>query len=170
MNARQHAVRLVILKAVKSWVDAVMLDAKEEALLDDFVAGDRVTAALPDGTVLGKVTLANGRSSFKVVDERAFKLWMYEHHPDSIIDVVRESDKKAVLKAIEGGGEVPDGVEETSGNPYFIVLPEEAAVAGIDWRPYVQGLSLVDAEPWDPNEVVRAVDDPEALIPPRKGW
>lgn len=136
MNAREHAARLVVLKAIKDRVLDVEKHEKADAM-KEFAEGDRLTAAGPQGEPIGTVTVVKGRRGWRVYDEHAFLEWCIAHHPDAVDMTVRDSDKKAIIAAIKTGGEVPDGVEESEGDPYFLVKPDYHAVQQIDWRPYI---------------------------------
>jgi hypothetical protein len=139
LSAAQYAARLVVLKALEKRVTSLQ-KATKTAARSAFVAGDRKIAE-HEGVRLGSVTLTKGRGGgFKVTDPRAFVAWCKVHRPTAVVvtESVRESDELSLLQAIEKGGPVPDGVEEVpGGDPYFTVTPDDAAVAQIDWRPYV---------------------------------
>lgn len=136
MNARQHAIRLAVLKAIRERIDSVDAVARDEAK-EAFVAGDRVTAALDDGTVVGSVTMTNPRRGWKVADPISFLAWVIENRPSAVVQSVRESDRRAILAAIDKTGELPDGVVEYEGTPTLSVRPDYDAIAELDWRPYL---------------------------------
>lgn len=141
MNAREHAIRLVVLKAIKERVMQVDKDAKLDAAAE-FAPGDRVVAYV-DGKPIGSVTVAHGRKGWAVANPAAFLAWCKEHRPTAVVEAVRKSDQDAILKAIAATGEVPDGVVETEGEPYFTVKPDYHAVQQLDWRPFV-GQPLIE--------------------------
>ena len=127
MSARELALRLAVHKALTDRLKAARGQLDEEARRE-LEPGDRVTVKLPSGERVGSVTLAQGRATARVVDERAFIAWVAEHYPHELVQAVRESFKRTVLDMVrhEGGWldtttgelvEVP-GVEVTVGDPY----------------------------------------------------
>lgn len=156
---REHAVRLSVLKAISERVEEVFKAAKAEAL-PLFAPGDRITATI-DGTldtdpvVVGSVTLTKGRSGgLRVSDQRAFLDWVREVRPSAIVESVRKSDQDSILKEALQTGELPPGVDLAADtSPYLTVRPDYAAVARLDWRPFVgaldapQAVGEVEAEP-----------------------
>lgn len=146
-TAREHAVRLAVLKAIKERVEEVFTQAKADAF-HAFTPGDRVNAATAGDApaMLGVVTLTKGRAGgLRVTDERAFTAWVREVRPSAIVESVRKSDQDSILKnalvTFRETGELPPGVDEApDGDPYFSVRPEYATVAQLDWRPYVGAL------------------------------
>ena len=135
MNAREHAIRLVVLKAIKERVAQVDKDAKLDAF-SQFGPGDRIVAYV-GGQPIGTVAVTKGRSSWKVTNPAAFLAWCKANRPSAIVESVRASDQTAILKAIETTGEVPAGVEMDEGEPYFTVRPDYDAVMALDWRPFI---------------------------------
>jgi hypothetical protein len=136
VSARTVALKLAALKAVKDHLTSEDALAKGE-LMDDLDPGDRKTAALPDGTKVGTVTVSQRDAAFKVTDERAFVAWVKEHRPTAIVEAVRESDQKDILERIPDTGEIPDGVElGEPGAPYVSVRQskDEAEALVAAWR------------------------------------
>lgn len=113
------------LAALKVFEDAV----KEEkagtrtAVLDQLLelGVERLGIKMPDGTPLGTVRVSGGKEAARVVDEQAFMGWVRKNAPQELVEIVRDSYRKAVLKAVLSGGEVPDGVELAQGEPYTTV-------------------------------------------------
>lgn len=144
MNAREHAVRLAVLKALSEEVKRVDIEARKAAK-DEFVAGDRITATLEDGTVVGSVTrtkLEPESVAWAVVDPQAFLAWCKANRPTAVVENVRSSDQQAILADLESGKvtEVPDGVDAIdvpAKGGTLQVRPDYAAVMALDWRPYV---------------------------------
>ena len=139
LSAGEYATRLAVLKVMEKRVKALQTATKAAARAT-FLPGDRKIAE-HDGVRLGSVTLTKGRAGgFKVTDPKAFLAWCKVHRPTAVVITasVRESDEQSLLEGITKGGPVPDGVTETDpGQPYFTVTADDEAVAGIDWRPYV---------------------------------
>lgn len=152
-DAREHAVRLAVIKAVSDRVKGVDTEARREAK-SAILPGDRITASLPDGTVIGSVTRSKETkgSEWRVTDAKAFKEWVRKHRPTAIVmtEVVRSSDEASILKSIEDTGLVPDGVEAvpTTTGGVISVRPDYDAVAQLDWRPFVgQPTQQIEGDP-----------------------
>lgn len=139
--ARDVAVMKVIADLVKDGRDAAGATLRAEA-----EPGERISAKLPDGTVLGSVTLAKGRVSAKVVDERALFAWIEANRPDEIVHhqpTIRDSYLRHLLDQVKttgaattADGEVIPGLEATVGEPYPIVSLAEGAAEAVAaaWR------------------------------------
>ena len=121
------ALKLAVHKVLADQLKGVRGELDEQAR-QVMEPGDRATAKLPSGERVGSVTLAQGRVTARVVDERAFTAWVAERFPSEVVRVVRESFAKAVLDAVrkhggwldEATGElvtVP-GVTVAEGDPY----------------------------------------------------
>lgn len=82
-------------------------------------------------TVLGKLTITRGRESVRIIDEKAFIAWVKEHNPGEIVESVRESYRKALLKQVQATGELPDGVELRQGDPFPTVTLAPGATEAV---------------------------------------
>jgi hypothetical protein len=101
--AQALAVTTVIADAAKERKDelrALLLEA-----LDDMGA-DSAKAELPDGTSLGKASLAGGKPRATVSNEDVLTAWVSDNAPTEIVWRVREAYRKALLDRLEPG---PDG-------------------------------------------------------------
>lgn len=141
------ATPLVVHKVLMDRI-AASRKALTAAVLGTSDAGDRKTAKLPDGQVIGAVSIAHGKQTPQVVDSAALKDWVQQHHPTEVITEshVRSSFLAVVLKAVkdEGGwlnkatGEVQPvpGVQVKLGDDYTVVTPVDDADALIEqsWR------------------------------------
>lgn len=127
MTPHELALKLAVLRVLSDHIKDARTTADEQAR-ETLHAGDRITAALPDGSKVAAVSLANGRKGAKVVDEAAFTAWVTARHPDEVVPTIRDSFKKKVLDAVKADGGMVDrttgelveipGVEPTEGDPY----------------------------------------------------
>lgn len=104
--------RVAALKVFEAAVNGEKEGARE-ALLDELLAlgVERLRITMPDGTPLGLAVLSGGKETAKVVDEQAFLAWVRKNAPQELVETVRDSYRKSVLKRVKSGEEVPDGVE-----------------------------------------------------------
>ena len=125
MSANDIALKLVALKAAEGRVRD--LRAEVEADLLSEVRRGTVHAALGDVEV-GTVTITHPAPAFRVTDDAAFLSWCRENAPHAIEERVRDIDKRAILAAAKGSGEVPDGVDLVEGGAPQVrvrVTPEQ---------------------------------------------
>lgn len=133
-NLAESATRVAILSALRSRVaEAYEIARNDTAEVMD--AGDRKSARLGSGE-LGKVVKTNGSTRAKITDEQAFTKWVAQHHPDEVIQAVRQSYLNKVLADAKhygqgvdtATGELIPGVDVVQGNPYVTVkLTDDAA-------------------------------------------
>lgn len=124
------AARFAVLKVLADRVK----DGKAVAdceIRDAWHPGDRNTAELPGGEVIGTVTLAKGRAASAITDETAFLEWVTKTHPDQVETVTRvRPDYATRVKSAarqlghgvdpETGEEIP-GLSVSTGDPYPVV-------------------------------------------------
>jgi len=123
------AARMAVLKAITERLK----DAKGAAdceIRDTWTPGDRLTAKLPDGTAVGSVTLAKGKTTARLVDEPAYRAWVEATHPEQIetVTITRVdpayterlmSAARQLGEAIDGEtGSVVPGIKVETGDPY----------------------------------------------------
>jgi hypothetical protein len=72
--------------------------------------GERVTAQLPDGTVIGAVTIGKAAESASVTDQRALLAWVKEHAPTEIVESVNPAYVDALKKRCKATGLAYDDV------------------------------------------------------------
>jgi hypothetical protein len=133
----QGAVRLVMATrlvgdVVKEETDAAKVVARE---LMTAAGAERVRVLDQHGTNMGAVTLAAGRSSARVTDERAFGRWVEDRYPTEVERIVRDAFRRRLLaEAAKAGdpvdtatGEVIPGVVVEQGDPYIVARPTEDA-------------------------------------------
>jgi acyl-CoA hydrolase len=144
VSLKDKALRAAVLKAlvdlVKDESDQARVEL-HEALDDTGAASVKVT--LPSGEHVATVTLAGGKPTARVTDERAFLSWVQANHPSEVEQRVRDTYRKRLLdhaaqaKApVDENGEVVPGVEITTGTAY---VSQRFATGGRDaiasaWR------------------------------------
>lgn len=116
----------VVLKAMTERLKAAKANADAE-IRTVALPGDRTNAVLPDGTVVGSVSQAKGRTSASVIDRAAFVKWVQVEYPTEVemIPTVRPGFEKRLLDGCKTAGvnvdphglEVP-GVTINQGDPY----------------------------------------------------
>jgi hypothetical protein len=98
------------------------------AVLQPLVApGERLRAELPDGTVIGAVTIGVAGQHPTVTDARALLTWVKAHCPTEIEESVRESFLKHLKAQVRKHGyafdkvtgEVIPGIELQEGSPSY---------------------------------------------------
>lgn len=138
---RIDAGRAVVL----SWLGRQVRDhsnAVREHLAPKVDPGERITAKLPDGTVIGTVTIGKPAQSPMVVDERALLDWVRENRPDEVVESVRASYvdhlKEQVRKhghAFDAEtGEIIPGIELREGSPSYRPSVDKDAVPVLQAR------------------------------------
>lgn len=124
--------RLAAIKVFEDMVSAEKHSSRAEVMQELLDAGiTRLNIQMPDKTVLGTIGVTKGRETARIVDERAFLAWVRENAPEELIETVRDSYRRSVLKQIQGGGEIPDGVEMSQGGPYPTVRLAEGATEAV---------------------------------------
>lgn len=146
--SREPAVALVALRVVKDMLtvaDSQLRSQVEAGML----VGDRTTAALEDGTVVGHVQRkkgsAGGRVTAAVTDEGALLRWARQHAQHLVTEHVSLPSQRALLEIVktEGGWPDPDTGE---------VLP----VPGIDMSVSPDGKPSLEVRPTpDAAEIIR---------------
>jgi hypothetical protein len=145
-NPRDVAVRVAALKALYDRVREAYNQARIDAL-GALTPGDRLHAALPDGSDIGTVTVVDGRTTAKVTNPAALLEWVKVNAPDEVetVPTVRESYVGALLsrcEIVDGAamhaktGELLPGVVFATGDPYTrVTQTEEQQAAFIEaWR------------------------------------
>lgn len=156
MSLKDIATRTVVLQALADAVDAELKAAKAEqaaglkqAKQD---AGTRqIEAALPDGTVVAKVTLISPAPAATVTDSAAFTAWVRDNRPDQIkrefVTTVHPAFVTSLLKEMTAAG-VPKWCDKETGEVHTvpgIVMQPRAASTRTTWEK--GGRDLV-AEAW----------------------
>lgn len=129
MSNHDLAARFAVLKEIASRV-ATAKTAADCEIRDTWTPGDRLTAKLPDGTAVGSVTLAKGKTSAKLTDQAAYEEWVLATHPEQIETVtitrVDPAYTERLMSAARQLGEPIDGETGTlvpgitveTGDPY----------------------------------------------------
>lgn len=142
MERHDLAARFALLKTIGS----KLAEAKKAAdceIRDTWTPGDRLTAKLPDGAVLGSVTLAKGKTTARMVDEPAYTAWVESTHPEHIetVTITRVdpayterlmSAARQLGEAIDGEtGSIVPGIRVEQGDPYPTTRLNAGAVEAI---------------------------------------
>lgn len=110
-------------------------------------AGDTRAVNLPaSSTRVGKVTLADGKTTVVVDDREAFLDWVRTNHPTELEEQVRPAFVEKVLSQAKVTGELPPGVDVRHGNPYLSfrkTTGSDEAVAKL-WREHGIGLLQIE--------------------------
>lgn len=128
MSERDLVVRVATLKALYDKVKAAYNQARADAI-GELGPGDRLRARLDDGSVIGTVTVVEGRITAKVTDPAALLEWVRVNAPDEVetVERVRESYVGALLSRCENvdgaamhakTGELLPGVAFSTGEDY----------------------------------------------------
>lgn len=137
MSKSTLPVEAVALKVLSDRVAARQAEVKQ-ALAAEMVEGDRSSARLADGTAVGSVTYAKGKTTARVVNETQLTKWVAENHPDDIVQTVRPSFLASMLNAaakagapVTEDGELLPGVDVVQSNGYLSVRPDPEAVPAL---------------------------------------
>ena len=84
--------------------------------------------------MLGTVGLTAGRESIRVTDKAALVAWAQEHRPDllSYDPHIAEDDLKRLIREVEATGDLPDGMDLVTGEPFASVRLERDAARVIE--------------------------------------
>lgn len=135
----ETAARAVVMKYLADRIEEGRKAATVD-VLDALDVGDRKRATLPDGDVIGTVSVSARAAGAVVTDENAFTQWVADHASTEVVTSVRPAYKKLVLgrlKDTDDGvidtatGEIVPGVEfGDPGRPYASVrISDEQADA-----------------------------------------
>ena len=139
MTKDQTALTFALLKVLSTRVGAAK-QAADADITSGWKVKDRNAAVLPDGTKVGSVTLAKGKTSAEITDADAFMEWVLETHPEAIeqVKITRVSpDFTARMIAFARAtgriddpatGEAVPGLQVREGDPYAMTTLEDDAV------------------------------------------
>jgi hypothetical protein len=147
MSAHETALMFALLKVLTTQ----LVGAKKTADADirtTWKVKDRNAAVLPDGTELGSVTLAKGKTTAHLSDEDVFLAWVLETHPDQVEQIsitrVRPDFQDQILSFARKTGRTVDpatgeevpGVQVVEGDPYPTTRlePDAAALVAKAWQ------------------------------------
>lgn len=86
MNKNETALKFLVLKILRERLAAAKVIADGE-ITGTWKVKDRNAGTLPDGTEIGSVTLAKGKTTAKLTDDKKYLEWVLENHPDEIEQV-----------------------------------------------------------------------------------
>jgi hypothetical protein len=133
MSLKDDAATVAVLKALRDTVDVQyqaarlrVLEGLRTARAELGLKSTRVT--LPDGTLVGTITLVDPSPAVVVEDDDAFTAWVAEHYPTEVQTrvEVRASWKKEFLARLDASsdlvgdprtGEVISGLKSVPGDP-----------------------------------------------------
>lgn len=152
-TARDAVTQAAILRALSVEVGTADKQVRK-AVLDALSTGERLNAALPDGTLCGRVRVDDGATYARVDDDAELLAWVALHHPTEVETVRRIRpaflDKLLADAADKDGafnpttGEQIPGVAVKKGDPKVVVVLTAADRAAIG-RAWADGsLSLAD--------------------------
>lgn len=105
------------LKATREEVQAGLVEAKRDAGVQ------QITATLPDGTVVAKVSLSDSKPTAVVVDDEKFLAWVRVNHPGNIarrfVTEVRPAFTIALLGEMTAAG-VPQWCDQETGEVHAV--------------------------------------------------
>lgn len=112
------------------WLKGEVFEAKthvEDAIRPRLEPGERIRAELPDGTVIGAVTIGKPAETPTVTDERALLAWVKANRPTEIVESVNSAYVDALKKQVKahgyafvpGTGEVIPGIGLKTSTPSY---------------------------------------------------
>ena len=107
---RINAGRAVVAKWLSDEVRSVVATARQ-ILEPRLEPGERVRAQLPDGTVIGAVTISKAAEIASVTDERALLEWVKQNAPTEIVESVNPAFVEVLKRQAKAHGfaHTPDG-------------------------------------------------------------
>jgi len=146
MIAPDTALRFAVLKVLRERLAAAKKVADAE-IVETWSVKDRSAAVLPDGTSLGSITLAKGRTSARLVDDEKYLEWVLENHPEEIEQVqITRVNPGFTERLLNFARQTGDCINPATGEP-------------------VPGISVEEGEPY---AVSRLVADADELV--TKAW
>lgn len=109
-------VQLAVLRAIEDRLKVVNTSVKD-AIRESMEPGAALPANLPDGTKLGRVSMAEGRVTTFVESEPEFVGWVRERYPSEVVESVRDSFRTKLLDEAKRTGALPPGIGVKVGNP-----------------------------------------------------
>jgi hypothetical protein len=102
VSLKEATLRAAVIKRLQEKISEVDKAGRVDGLEQFIAAQDAlgvktVDVTLPDGTKVARATLPSPQPGIRV-DEAAFIAWVRDQRPDEIVDAVRESFRRAVLK------------------------------------------------------------------------
>lgn len=123
--------RILALTVLQKEVTAT-LKAEKATWTADARPEQRDAGMLGD-RVVGTITRTKGRESLKVTDMGALVAWAQAHRPEllSYDPHIADDDRARLLKEVEATGDLPDGVDIVTGDPFASVRPKPDAAQAI---------------------------------------
>jgi hypothetical protein len=142
MTAHETALKILVLRVLRERLNEAKAAAAEE-IVGAWKPGDRNTGSLAGGPEIGTVTLAKGKATSKVTDDRAFLEWVLENHPEEIEQVqITRVDPGFQERLLNFARQTGDCVNPATGQP-------------------VPGIAVEQGEPY---ATTKLVDDADKLV------
>lgn len=135
----EQVLRAAVLKVLADDVTAALAEGKSvlEALMAS-LGVKSLSAKLPDGTDVGTVTRAGGKTAPRITEPGKFLAWVAEAHPSETEVIVRDGYRKVLLDAMAKAGrpvdpqtgEIVPGVEMAETAAYVSVRFASGDVPG----------------------------------------
>lgn len=147
MSKDETALTFALLKVLSARIGAAK-KAADQDITGGWEVKDRNAAVLPDGTKIGSVTLAKGKTTVDITDADAFMEWVLETHPDAIeqVQITRVNqdftDRMVMFARATGStvdpatGEAVPGLRVREGTPYAMTTlePDAAELVAKAWQ------------------------------------
>jgi hypothetical protein len=118
---KADAMQVAALKTLVDEIAKFDKPARAKLLADmQEIGAEKITAELPDGTVVASVSVAGGQGvKAFVTDDRAFLAWVKDNRPTEVEERVSDAFKKRFLDDLAKTGETVPGVDLTDARPYI---------------------------------------------------
>ncbi|MDP9143664.1 MAG: hypothetical protein M3N43_03045 [Actinomycetota bacterium] len=131
---REMAGRAVVARWMSDEIRGLVSGVREN-LEPRLEPGERMRAQLPDGTVIGAVTIGKAAETAAVTDERALLAWVKEHRPTEVVESVNPAYVEVLKRQAKAhgfahteDGEVIPGVELRTGSASYRPMVDKDAV------------------------------------------
>lgn len=129
MNLKEMAAELAALTVIKDAVKEATDELREQVKDELINVGADMTKATVDNEDVAKITLITKDVDFVISNETAFVNYVNDHHPDEIVQKVRESFKKVFLENL---------VFNADGSVFSALTGEQIAfVQLVEKQPYI---------------------------------
>jgi hypothetical protein len=126
MSLADLAATEAVLKALADQIEGQLKKVRADMQAGMDAAGaTQVTAKLPDGTQVAKISLSDPKPAAMVTDPEAFLAWVRDHHPDKdaivrrFVTEVRPATQAALLADMTAAG-VPQWCDPETGELHSV--------------------------------------------------
>lgn len=139
MTKHQTALKFAVLQILRKRL-ATAKDVADVEINETWKVKDRNAAVLPDGTEIGSVTLAKGKTTAKLTDDQKYFEWVLENHPDEIEQVKVTRVKPGFTeRLLNFARQTGDCVNPATGQPVPGIVVEQG-------NPYALPILVADAD------------------------